>query len=261
MLIFLPTDRFLMLKNKIDSYFDRRAINYEKTEWVLNKDLIQKVQRLFRRFAPGSLLDLGIGTGIIERGLSDLWNVTGIDISPKMLEICQKNLPDTHLLVGDIRKLNTFFKPESFDIIFSRAVLGHMEIKPVITQAKNILTLNGAIILCESIAYIQSDTQVQLDFHNMIHPGHVEFPTVNEFLLKFIESGLSVEYVELIYTRDKISNLYRSIKATKRQQKLLESFLANIPLSSKNHWQIELFGRDITYRRPWLLLIAKKINL
>ncbi len=56
----------------------------------------------------GKVLDLGCGTGepiarhLLERGCE----VTGVDASPSMIEICRQRLPDASWIVADMRSLD-----------------------------------------------------------------------------------------------------------------------------------------------------------
>ena len=57
------------------------------------------IRKLIKNTHPHakSLLELACGTGVILKSLSDLYNVTGLDISSIMLSIANKRLPNTSL--------------------------------------------------------------------------------------------------------------------------------------------------------------------
>jgi ubiquinone/menaquinone biosynthesis C-methylase UbiE len=66
----------------------------------------------------GTVLDVGCGTGeplakfFIENG----YQVTGIDASKKMIDLCQKRFPTERWLVADMRTLNL---PEQFNVVIA----------------------------------------------------------------------------------------------------------------------------------------------
>ena len=103
-----------------------------------------------------TVLDLGCGTGenvipLIERGA----HVIGIDISPDLIAIAQKCVRDANLeaslSVGDA--YNTGLPDESVDVVFSMALIHHLDIKVVRDEMWRILRRGGAIILGEPVRF------------------------------------------------------------------------------------------------------------
>ncbi len=89
--------------------------NYDKiTNWFDNartKTLMEKeyLDLCLKHLKPGAdILDLGCGTGepiakfFIENGMK----ITGIDGSPKMIELCKQRFPQMDWQIGDMRKIN-----------------------------------------------------------------------------------------------------------------------------------------------------------
>jgi SAM-dependent methyltransferase len=81
------------------------------------QDVIGIVASLIRKHHPTtqSVLELGCGTGQILAGLSNVYQLSGLDQSAKMLELAQQKLPSAHLYQGNI---STFNLPERYDAIF-----------------------------------------------------------------------------------------------------------------------------------------------
>ena len=78
----------------------------------------------------GKILDAGCGPGadavyIASKG----FDVIGVDLSEKMLEIARRKNPKAHFKVADIRKLN--FKPGAFDGIIASFSLIHIPKKDI----------------------------------------------------------------------------------------------------------------------------------
>ena len=73
----------------------------------------------------GHVLDVGCGTGVVTRYLVDNgYQVTGIDISHKMLELARQRVPEATFEVGDMTALD--FVDYSFDGILSTYAVFHV---------------------------------------------------------------------------------------------------------------------------------------
>lgn len=246
-----------MMITNTQRHFDNRASNYELTDWVSDSSLEIKISEVINKINPKTFLDLGIGTGIIEQHIFKTIEISEIDISPKMLDICQKRLPAAKLVCGSFSNLCKLFENQRYDVIFARASLGHLLISPVLEQAKLLLSPQGKIVLCESIAYNENDCDTQVDFHNLIHPGHVEFPTVEQFLNKFTDLKMEVLQYEIIYTLNNTESLFRSLNTSKEKEHQIENFLLKLNNRMDNPWKVNKFDTKITYRRPWLLVVCQ----
>ena len=132
--------------------FDRAAEFYDATrgfpEGVANRVAISLLSAL----SPGaSLLEIGVGTGRIAIPLSvNLADVTGVDISPRMLARLRFNLPDgihgPDLVLGDGVKLP--FPGGTFDAVYIVHVI-HLIPKwqLALTEARRSLKPGGVFIL------------------------------------------------------------------------------------------------------------------
>ena len=76
--------------------------------------------------APRDALDLGCGTGrhatarLVELGLT----VTGVDISPRSIDVAREEVPKARFVVGDMATVE--FAPSSFDLIVAFYSLIHV---------------------------------------------------------------------------------------------------------------------------------------
>lgn len=244
------------MMNKLQKHFNSRSSQYELADWVTNSVLENKIIKIIGEIKPKTLLDLGIGTGIVEQKMSKEIDISGIDISQDMLEICRSRLPKATLICGNFADLDKHFTKGSFDVIFARAALGHLKISPILKKAKQLLSPRGKIILCESISYDKKDSDIQADFHNLIHPGHVEFPTVEQFVKNFSDLGMSTKY-EILFTVDKAESLFNSINASKTKRLQIEMFLLKLSKMKNNPWLVRISSSNIAYRRPWILSISQ----
>ena len=103
--------------------------------------------KFIKLLGEGRVLDLGCASGnhsklLVDAGL----NVVGIDISPKMIEVATRKVPDAKFFVGDTLDLQ--FPRAYFDSIYTRAALLHIpkrKIKKVVGSLHEILRKKGII--------------------------------------------------------------------------------------------------------------------
>lgn len=107
---------------------------------------IECVQRLSRRLPKGArVLDLGCGTGMpTSRQLVDAgFRVVGTDISPTMVELARRNVPEGEFHVADIVDLS---EEEAYDAVvafFSLLVLPRNRIPKALTAIHRALAPGG----------------------------------------------------------------------------------------------------------------------
>ena len=105
----------------------------------------------FANYIPkgGKVLDLGCGAGIpFTRYLSDRFNVTGIDISPKQIELACKNVPNATFLCEDMTNMN-FLDAEFHGVLayYSIIHVPRNEQKSLFQDIYRILKINGVILI------------------------------------------------------------------------------------------------------------------
>lgn len=103
-----------------------------------------------------TVIDLGCGTGeniipLLKRGA----RVIGMDISPDMIAIARRRLQDANLEAkltdGDAHETGMAY--ESVDVIFSMALIHHLDIPVAREEMWRILRKGGTIILREPIRF------------------------------------------------------------------------------------------------------------
>lgn len=93
---------------KFARFYD--AVNGEPRERIL------QILDFIARFRPEteSVLELGCGTGAILAGLGSGLSLTGVDLSPDMLEYARRRCPSADFIQGDI---TSFSLHEKFDVV------------------------------------------------------------------------------------------------------------------------------------------------
>lgn len=152
---------------KID--FDRIA-ELEQNKWNHNNHYYNFLLRKIGK-SRGDSLEIGCGTGEFCKLLalkSD--RVTGIDLSPKMIEKAKKNIsvPNISFINADITDCD--YEKESFDCIVSIATMHHLPYKAVLENAKGWLKSGGIILILD---LYKSDTPVDYLYSLIASPFNV----------------------------------------------------------------------------------------
>ena len=115
------------------AYYDRRAPEYddwyegtglfadrERPAW---HELVAELARTLGALPPARTLDVACGTGYATRWLPG--ELTGLDQSPRMLEVAAERLPDATFVQGDALELP--FADDAFERVATMHFYGHLE--------------------------------------------------------------------------------------------------------------------------------------
>ena len=139
----------------------KETFDYSKTQWGIAKIENYKsnfqgleLEILIKRLGKNThkklkVLDLGCGGGNVDGFLKSKfphWDITGIDVSAKALEIARKNFPGVKFINQSVDKLK--FKSKSFDLILSLDTLEHFDNpQKVVGSARDLLKSDGLFFL------------------------------------------------------------------------------------------------------------------
>jgi SAM-dependent methyltransferase len=86
--------------SEIARFYDAISINRP-----IDADFLQS---LVEKYAPTAqtVLEFASGTGTILAGLSQIYDISGVDLSPEMLLEAKQKLPDVDMRLGDITKVD-----------------------------------------------------------------------------------------------------------------------------------------------------------
>lgn len=140
--------------NKAKHRYDRIAVYYDLLEAPMEL-LFSKWRRAFLSKASGRTLEVGIGTGkSIPFYPSDV-DLTGIDISSKMIEITGKRLrkhprPNTRIIQMDAEKME--FADNTFDTVVTACVFCSVP-DPVqgLKEIKRVCRNGGKVLMIEHV--------------------------------------------------------------------------------------------------------------
>jgi ubiquinone/menaquinone biosynthesis C-methylase UbiE len=99
--------------------FDRLAAKYDEAQLPTEQAFIAEVRARLLTNAHGEVLEIGIGTGASLSDYPDDCQLTGVDLSNAMLEVCRNKL------TGTMRRINLVqaaaeclpFPDETFDTV------------------------------------------------------------------------------------------------------------------------------------------------
>lgn len=116
------------------------------------KQVLNTIYRRIRENNAKSVLDIGFGTGTLTTQLyNDGISVTGIDFSPKMIQIARKKMPDARLLEFDFTNgLPDELSSEKFDFIVCTYAIHHLtqeQKNRFLSRLKSALHPNGEILI------------------------------------------------------------------------------------------------------------------
>lgn len=110
------------------------------------------------------ILDVGVGTGMVGEALSEYGytNITGVDLSNKMLEVAKEKQVYDALYQADLEKPLTFFEPETFEVIVAVGVFTYGHAAPdALANLFQLLKLNGFFILTIRVDYYESNAALR----------------------------------------------------------------------------------------------------
>ncbi len=130
--------------------YDLWSANYGSESNPIKNLSDEVINKLFPDVKNKSVLDAGCGTGYFcqwatEQGAA---KITGIDISPKMIEMAKRNCPSAGFKCADISTES--IPKETFDVIILALVLGHIkDIRPALENLASSLKPGGTLLISD----------------------------------------------------------------------------------------------------------------
>jgi len=195
---------------------DNQAKNYDKavkTSIRCDQDYIRenyfqlhdRVIELLNINSKDCILDIGIGTGLLEEKINNKCSLSGIDVSIKMLEKVKEKALNVELKEGSF--LSIPFKDRCFSKIITCFAFHHLSDEEkliALTEMERVLTDNGKIIIGDFM--YENNKKLKLlkeEFinngrHDMIEEMQDENFTNIDWLLNLYESNnYSIKYEQI----------------------------------------------------------------
>lgn len=161
---------------RVRRVYERFAARYDRSvrfwEWVLG---IDEGRRWVCSQAKGTVLEVAIGTGRNLPYYAEGVRITGIDLSPAMLDVARRRASDlgrdVALHVGDASALE--FADETFDtVVITLALCTIPDERRAVAQARRVLRPGGYLLLLE---HVRSRNPLVRAGQRLVNPLFVRF--------------------------------------------------------------------------------------
>lgn len=127
--------------------YDLHADYYDEKLKFLDSFEKDELKRMLKNIKGEKVLDIGCGTGRLVPLLRDLGcEITGVDVSGKMLEKFSQKYPQLKAVKGDIESLPC--KDEEFDVVICAFVIVHLyELEKAFEEVYRVLKPGGTVII------------------------------------------------------------------------------------------------------------------
>jgi ubiquinone/menaquinone biosynthesis C-methylase UbiE len=161
--------------DRVRVMFDRSAPHYDHLMDLADRILFAGGREWLGGQVSGEVLEVGVGTGRSIPFFSTKVRLTGIDISPEMIDRARRRAVSlgraVDLRVGDAQALA--FPDDSFDaVVFSLAMCSIPNDRRAIAEAKRVLRPGGCVALLE---HVRSPNAVVRVVQRMLDPLGVRF--------------------------------------------------------------------------------------
>lgn len=227
------------MKEDVKATYDKIAGCWKNKVWVQSSDFTSRIVQFAEIKGDEKALDIGIGSGDLETSLN-LENVTGIDISSKMLDECRKAHPQFKLLVCDAEYIP--FRDECFDLVFCRNLLQHFEDPyKAFGEMHRVTKKQGRILAIESAVY-ENETFCVTPIVRVTEPHHPEFPS-HELLHSLFERynlGNISQQVEGLHKKW-LNGWCKSKAATEAQREEVIEICKSLPEWYRNKYNMAVY--------------------
>jgi len=171
----------------------------------------------FEQYKNKKVLEIGVGVGTDHLELAKAGAIlTGIDITPKSIELTKKNLElhgyKSNLLVADAENLP--FEDNSFDVVYSFGVLHHVpDTQKAIHEVYRVLKPNDKAII--ALYHKYSLFWMKVILWEMVLKGGFLRTTINQRLSEIEIGGEETKPLVKFFTKKQTRCLFRKFKRVK----------------------------------------------
>ena len=146
-------------------FWDKYA---EENESRYNDEFAKYTRDLSTSLKCISVLEIGCGTGIDLRLFPDTFEIHGIDLNGKALEIARQKLPIANFKIGNITNLP--FEDSSIDFIFTHQLLNYLDDETLEKGVAEMYRVAGKYIMnCEKFNKDETQIDENHKFRNMLN--------------------------------------------------------------------------------------------
>ena len=185
-------------ENKIAKRYNRIAGIYDMLEAPMEK-LFSKWRRKMLKGASGKTLEVGIGTGKnIPHYPKDV-ELTGIDFSPKMVEIARrKTKTSDNVKIVEMDAENMDFSDDSFDTVVTSCVFCSVP-NPVkgLQEIRRVCKNGGRVLMLEHVRSEKKGVGQLMDAFNFI-PVHIYGANINRRTYEnLLKAGFNSQHINV----------------------------------------------------------------
>ncbi len=151
-------------------YWDKQAPGYDREMGFYEKLLFKDARTWACSRAQGDVLEIAVGTGRNLEFYPPGTQLTGIELSPNMLDIAQQrraeSMPSAELRLGDAQKLE--FADGSFDtVICTFSLCSIPDDAAAVREVKRVLRPGGKLVAVE---HVRSPSKVVAGIQRLLEP-------------------------------------------------------------------------------------------
>lgn len=243
----------------ISQEFSKRTDLYEEAKWVKDDTFLEALVAFGGLRGDECALEIGIGTGTVAAKMREHTGVLiGVDVARPMLEKAQRYLPRHHLLCCEIEHLTSLFLDETFDLVYCRAVLHHVDIPRIVVEMHSLIKYGGKLLIAETVAATEEDEAFQLKFVESLHTGHTEFPTAERLLAMIKNARFEIQKHQIWLERASLQNILASTAKSDPEKAEIFTMFQEAPEQTKSWWNMLFKGDDILFDKKWAMILATK---
>jgi len=244
----------------ISEEFSKRTDLYEDAKWVKDDTFLETLVAFGDLGGDECALEIGIGSGAVAARMREQTGVLiGVDVARPMLEKAHRYLPRHHLLCCKIEQLASLFLDETFDLVYCRAVLHHVDIPRNLAEIRSLIKPGGKLLIAETVATTEEDEAFQLKFVESLHSGHTEFPTAERLLAMIEKAGFEIQKHQIwLEERASLKNILASTAKSLQEKTEIITTFQEASEQTKIWWNMHFEGDDILFDKKWAMILATR---
>ncbi|MFK5883671.1 MAG: class I SAM-dependent methyltransferase [Candidatus Izemoplasma sp.] len=149
------------------------------------------------------ILEMGIGTGEITRKLYDEGlNITGVDLSEKMIAESRISMPNVRYINKDFTKSLKVLKDTKFDVIIFSYSIHHVTIKNQLSLLNSLMiniNIGGIIIISDVMTNtIKELDNISLKYHK-IWDDDEYYPTLERYEESLLKTNYNITFEQVSF--------------------------------------------------------------
>jgi ubiquinone/menaquinone biosynthesis C-methylase UbiE len=239
--------------------FSQRAEVCDAAKWVKDDTFLEVLVAFGELRGDECALEIGIGTGAVAAKMKEHIGVLiGVDVARPMLEKAHRYLPRHQLLCCEVERLASLFLDETFDLVYCRAVLHHVDILHSLRDVHSLIRSGGKLLIAETVATSEEDEPFQLQFVESLHRGHTEFPTAERLLGMVREAGFVIQKHQARLERASLQNILASTAKSAQERARIFAMFREAPERTRNEWNMRFEDDDVLFDKKWSMILATR---